>query len=155
MATAVIKDLPLKGWTDLLGSVVVMTAGRRGRYWHLACESQLCIFQYTGQFLTVRNYSAPYSSFECLIRHSCMTYSSSVRMYVFILSISTICKLFCALSLFQWRYFVFTVQIVLTSAKHKNKQKTPLVSLVFTLSTHAPAFTRSPIPFLEAHTGSW
>lgn len=149
MATAVIKDLPLKGWTGLLGSVVVMTAGRRGRYWHLACESQLCICQYIGQLLTVRSYSAPYSSFECLIRHSCMTYSSSVRMYVFILSISTICKLFCALSVFQWSIsFLPCTDSADISKKNKNKQKNPLVSLVFTLSTHTPAFTRSPIPFL-------
>lgn len=79
-----------------------------GRHWHLACESQLHIFWYIGQLLTIRNYSAPYSSFECLIRHSCMTYSSSARTYLFILCL-TICKFFCAVSLFQWRYFVLTM----------------------------------------------
>lgn len=109
MAKDVIKDLPLEGWTSLLGLVAVMTVGRGGRYWHLACKSQLHIFHYTGQFLTARNYSVPYPSFECLVRHSCMTYSLSAGMCLFVLSVSTICKLFCAVSLFQWRYFVLTM----------------------------------------------
>lgn len=39
--------------------------------------------KYTGQFFTIRNYSAPYTNFECLARHSCMTYGSSAKNRLF------------------------------------------------------------------------